>query len=136
MNCAWPGDYHSMIVIVLFLLVFNFIPQRFRDTATITRTPGDGTTKVYSHESIYFGHNSYQSEAIGITDELIHQNKGGTRTSYVALQRNQCATGYFIHLIKFQILFSLFCLSHFLIFMKNMKNYLAYYNNLIILMFY
>ena len=45
-------------IIVLVLLAFNIIPQRlhhtftltrsrFRDSATVTRAPGDGTTKVY-----------------------------------------------------------------------------------------
>ena len=60
----WLGDGWGCIVrdletiIVLVLLAFNFIPQRshyaftltrsrFRDSATVTRTPGDGTTKVY-----------------------------------------------------------------------------------------
>ena len=44
-------------IIVLVLLTFNFIPQRshhsltlpwswFRDSATVTLTPGDGTTAI------------------------------------------------------------------------------------------
>ena len=42
-------------IIVLVLLAFNFIPQRshhaftltrFRDLATVTRAPGDGTTAI------------------------------------------------------------------------------------------
>ena len=57
--------------IVLVLLAFNFIPQwshhsltllrsRIRDSATVTLTPGDGTTAI--------------KVVIGITDELIFQN--------------------------------------------------------------
>ena len=51
-------------IIVLVLLAFNFIPQRshhaftltrsrFRDSATVTRAPGDGTTAIKVESSSY-----------------------------------------------------------------------------------
>ena len=59
-------------IIVLVLLAFNFIPQRsrhsltfkrsrLRDSATVTLTPGDGTTAIKVESSV-------------ITDQLILQN--------------------------------------------------------------
>ena len=58
MGGGWGCIVHDLeTIIVLVLLTFNFIPQRsqdaltlmrsqFRDSATVTQIPGDGTTAI------------------------------------------------------------------------------------------
>ena len=73
-------------IIVLVLLTFNFIPQRshhsqtlprsqIRDSASVTLTPGEGTTdtKVESHQhnqSAYFQYTNYSVHEIQVTLRL------------------------------------------------------------------
>ena len=70
-GCAWGCIVRDLeTIIVLVLLAINFIPQRshhsltlprsrIRDSATLTLTPGDGTTAI--------------KVVISITDQLIFQ---------------------------------------------------------------
>ena len=71
MNCAWPGDYHS-----LSLIAFTFIPHRlhriltmyrlrFRDSWTHRRQSHGGRDCLTEG-----GHNSYQSSVVNITVSL------------------------------------------------------------------
>ena len=77
-------------ITVLVLLAFNFIPQRshhsltlprsqFRDSATVTLTPGDGRkigTKDRGTKDLTPGDGTKIS-VIGITDQLIPRCTGG-----------------------------------------------------------
>ena len=69
------GDYivrDLETIIVLVLLAFNFIPQRSHHLLTFTRSRLQ--ILYYCNSNAWGWHNSYQSEVIGITNQLILQN--------------------------------------------------------------
>ena len=59
-------------IIVLVLLAFNFISQRSHHSITFTRS----WLRDFATETLtpWGWHNNYESEVIGITDQLILQN--------------------------------------------------------------
>ena len=67
MQCAWPGKYHS-----LSLTPIQFHSPKVTPLINLDKVTAQGL--YYCNSNAWGWHDSYQSEVIGITDQVILQN--------------------------------------------------------------